>query len=406
MPSFSTFQRAQRIQSLEISEIVQLSEKAASLRAEGKDIVALSTGEPDFPTPAHIIEAAHVAALNGKTKYPPTLGIPELRDEIARRVKVTRSEVIVSTGAKQVLANAMFASLDPGDEVIMPAPFWTSYSDIVLLASGTPVVLPCAMENGFRATAQQLDAAITPRTRWVMLNSPSNPTGAIYTEAELLGLAQVLRRHQHVQVLVDEIYDQLSYAPFTSFASVAPDLFDRMLIVNGVSKAYAMTGWRIGWGIGPAAMIAAMGAVQGQITSAASSISQAAALAALTGPEDFLEERRKIFRARQDMVVDRLNAMLGVTCPRPEGAFYVFPDVRRAMTVKGFDTCATFCAALLDQVGLALVPGRAFGLPGHLRLSYAYSEAELQAGLDRLEAFITGSRLTVAGTPQAFEATQ
>ena len=392
MQNFSTFQRAQRIQSLEISEIVQLSEKAASLRAEGKDIVALSTGEPDFPTPAHIIEAAHAAALNGKTKYPPTLGIPELRDEIARRAKVTRSEVIVSTGAKQVLANAMLASLDPGDEVIMPAPFWTSYSDIVLLAGGTPVILPCAMENGFRATAQQLDAAITPRTRWVMLNSPSNPTGAIYSEAELLGLAQVLRQHQHVQILVDEIYDQLSYSPFTSFASVAPDLFDRMLIVNGVSKAYAMTGWRIGWGIGPAAMISAMGAVQGQITSAASSISQAAALAALTGPEDFLEERRKIFKARRDMVVDRLNALPGVTCPRPEGAFYVFPDVRGAMAAKGIDSCATFCAA--------------FGLPGHLRLSYAYSEAELQAGLDRLETFINGSRPSVAGTPRAFEATQ
>ncbi len=392
MQNVPNFRRAQRIQSLEISEIVQLSERAASLRAEGQDIVALSTGEPDFPTPPHVVAAAHSAALAGKTKYPATLGTPELRDAIARQAGVSRARVIVSTGAKQVLANAMLATLDPGEEVIMPAPFWTSYSDIVLLASGIPVVLPCPVEDGFRLTAERLEAAITPRTRWLMLNSPCNPTGTNYSEADLRALAEVLRRYSQVQILIDEIYDQLSYVPFTSFATVAPDLSERTLIVNGVSKAYAMTGWRIGWGIGPAAMISAMGAVQGQSTSGASSVAQAAALAALSGPQEFLLERREVFRSRRDMVVARLNAMPGVTCSRPDGAFYVFPDIRRAMATNGFESCARFCEDLLEQVGLALVPGRAFGMPGHLRLSYAYSEADLLAGLDRLERFITHVR--------------
>lgn len=382
------FKRSSRIQSLEISEIVQLSERAKALRDDGQDIVAITTGEPDFPTPAHVIEAAHSAALSGKTKYPPTMGTPELRDEIARQSGVSRDKVIVSTGAKQVLANAMLATVNARDEVIMPAPYWTTYSDVVRLAEGVPVVIPCSMANDFRLSAAQLEAAITSMTRWVMLNSPANPTGSIYSAAHLKALAEVLRRHPHVQIVVDEIYDQLSYVPFTSFSTVAPDLSDRTLIVNGVSKAYAMTGWRIGWGIGPAQMISAMGAVQGQITSGACSIAQAAALAALTGPKDFLDERRNVFKARRDLVVARLDTIPGVKCRLPEGAFYVFPDIRGAMAKIGMNSCAEFCAALLERTGLALVPGRAFGLPGHLRLSYAYSDEQLEAGLDRLERFV------------------
>ncbi|MCK5933799.1 MAG: pyridoxal phosphate-dependent aminotransferase [Fulvimarina manganoxydans] len=389
MTASQAFRRSARIASLEISEIVQITERAASLRAEGADIVALSTGEPDFPTPSHVVEAAHQAALAGRTKYPATLGTPELRDLIASQNGVGRANVIVSTGAKQVLANAMLASLDPGDEVVMPAPYWTSYSDIVALAGGAPVVVPCTMETGFRITPERLDAAITPRTRWVMLNSPSNPTGAIYSRDELRSLAGVLQRHPHVMVLVDEIYDHLSFTDFASMREVVPELSDRMLIVNGVSKAYAMTGWRIGWGIGPADMIFALGAVQGQITSGASAISQAAAVAALSGPQELLAERLAILKTRRDLVVSRLNAMPGITCPVPDGAFYVFPDVTGAMAAKGLATCAEFCTALLETQGLALVPGRAFGLPGHLRLSFAYSQANLEAGLDRLERFLS-----------------
>ncbi|NIZ12562.1 pyridoxal phosphate-dependent aminotransferase [Phaeobacter sp. HF9A] len=382
------FRRAQRIAALEISEIVQLTERAAELRAQGKDVVALSTGEPDFPTPPHVVEAAHRAALEGQTRYPATMGTPALRDVIADQNGVTRANVIVSTGAKQVIANAMLATLDAGDEVVIPAPYWTSYSDVVRMAGGTPVVVTCPMAQGFKITPEQLEQAITPATRWVMLNSPSNPSGAIYSASEQKALGEVLARHPQVLILVDEIYAHLSYVPFSSFTEVVPELAARVLIVNGVSKAYSMTGWRIGWGIGPAEMIKAMGAVQGQITSGACSISQAAALAALTGDQGLLNERRDILRQRRDKVVAALNALEGVTCPQPDGAFYAFPDVSGALKAGGFGSDAEFCAALLDKAGLALVPGRAFGLPGHLRLSFAYAESALDTGLDRITRFI------------------
>ncbi|WP_322096038.1 pyridoxal phosphate-dependent aminotransferase [Pelagibius litoralis] len=370
---------------------MQLTEHAAALRAEGRDVIALSTGEPDFPTPAHVIQAAHAAALAGKTRYPATAGTPELRDAIAQRNGVTRAEVIVSTGAKQVLANAMLASLDEGDEVIVPAPYWTSYSDIVAMAGGTPVVVPCSMAQSFKITPASLRAAITPKTRWIMLNSPSNPSGAIYSAGEQRALADVLAKHPHVLILVDEIYEHLSYVPFSSFKSAAPELAERILIVNGVSKAYSMTGWRIGWGVGPAAMIRAMGAVQGQVTSGACSVSQAAALAALQGDESLLESRRETLHARRDKVVAALNAVPGIRCPTPDGAFYVFPDVTGAMQRGGYANDADFCAGLLDRAGLAIVPGRAFGLPGHVRLSFAYSEAELDAGLSRIAEILKGN---------------
>ena len=382
------FRRAERIANLEISEIVQLSERAAAMRAQGRDVVALATGEPDFPTPENVIQAAHHAALFGKTKYPPTLGTPELRAEIARQYAVTAANVIVSTGAKQVLANALLATVNPGDEVVIPAPFWTSYADMVKMAGGVPVVVPCSIHEGFKLSAQKLQGALTANTRWLMLNAPSNPSGAMYTEAEQRELAAVLADYPHVQILVDEIYALLSYTPFISFAKVAPELAERTLIVNGVSKAYAMTGWRIGWGVGPAEMIRALGAVQGQTTSGASSISQAAALEALTGEQSVLKERLSVLRGRREKVVSALNALPGMECLYPDGAFYVFPNIEGAITAKGFASDAEFCAALLNEMGLVLVPGRAFGLPGHLRLSFAYSDAELDDGLRRLKRFI------------------
>lgn len=386
-PSHS-FRRSARMSGIQLSEIVQISERARALRAEGRNVVALSTGEPDFPTPDNVIAAAHRAALDGKTTYPPTMGTVDLRAAIADQAGVSAAQVIVSTGAKQVLSNAMLATLDPGDEVIMPAPYWTSYSDIVAMAGGTPVVLTCDMAQGFKLTAAQLAAAITDQTRWVMLNSPSNPSGAIYSVGEQAELADVLRAHPHVMVLVDEIYAHLSYTPFTSFAEVAPDLADRILIVNGVSKAYAMTGWRIGWGIGPVEMIRALGAVQGQVTSGACSISQASALEAISGDQSLLVDRRRAMCARRDRMVTALNGVAGITCPVPDGAFYVFPDIRDAMAAGGFATDAEFCSTLLEQAGVAIVPGRAFGLPGHARLSFAYSDAEIDTGLTRIAEFV------------------
>ncbi|MEX0316392.1 MAG: pyridoxal phosphate-dependent aminotransferase [Ruegeria sp.] len=372
------FRRAGRLNGIELSEIVQISERAAQLRSQGVDVIALSTGEPDFPTPAHVIETAHKAALDGQTRYPATAGTPVLRAAIAGQAGVEPANVIVSTGAKQVLAGAFLATLNPGGEVITTAPFWTSYADMVKLAGGVPVVVDCPREQGFKLTPEQLEAAITPRTRWLLLNTPSNPTGAVYTQAELQALGVVLERHPQVWVISDEIYQHLSYVPFTPFVQVVPALAGRVLTVNGVSKAYSMTGWRIGWGIGPAPLIKAMVAVQGQITSGACSIAQAAALAAITGPQELLAGRRAEMRARRDLVVAGLNAA-GLSCAQPDGAFYVFPGCPEKMPVDH-----EFCRYLLDEAGVALVPGRAFGMPGHLRLSFAYATESLQEGLRRI----------------------
>lgn len=382
----SPFRRAKRMTGLEISEIVQISERAGALKKAGRDVVSLATGEPDFPTPPHVIEAAHRAALAGQTRYTPTLGTADLRAAVAADAGATVAEVIISTGAKQVIANAMLATLDAGDEVVMPAPYWTSYSDIVAMAGGVAKVIPCSMADGFKLTPDRLEAALTPASRWVMLNAPSNPSGAIYSADEIAALAEVLRRHPQVMILADEIYEHLSFVPFTRFADAAPDLKPRLLTVNGASKAWSMTGWRIGWGIGPAALIQAMGAVQGQVTSGACSIAQAAAVAALTGDKALIEERRVALRARRDRVVAGLNAVPGVVCPSPDGAFYVFPQVTGAMAAKGFATDAALCEWLLETAGVAIVPGRAFGLPGHARLSFAYADAELDAGVSRIAA--------------------
>ncbi|MBO9447345.1 pyridoxal phosphate-dependent aminotransferase [Ruegeria sp. R14_0] len=372
------FQRAERLQGIELSEIVRISEHAARLRAQGVDVVALSTGEPDFPTPDHVVEAANRAAVDGQTRYPATAGTPALREAIAAGAGAQPENVIVSTGAKQVLSGAMMATLNPGDEVITAAPFWTSYADMVTLAGGVPTILSCPAEQGFKLRPGQLEAAITPRTRWVLLNTPSNPTGAVYSKTELQALGAVLKKHPQVWVVSDEIYQYLSYVPFTPFVQAVPELADRTLTVNGVSKAYSMTGWRIGWGVGPVPLIKAMIAVQGQITSGACSIAQAAALEAITGPQDLLSERRKAMRVCRDLVVDGLNRA-GLECAVPDGAFYVFPKTPAKMPVDH-----EFCRYLLDEAGVALVPGRAFGMPGHLRLSFAYATESLQEGVRRI----------------------
>jgi aspartate aminotransferase len=315
-----------------------------------------------------------------------------LRQAIADKAQVQVENVVVSTGAKQVLANAMLATLDAGDEVIIPAPYWTSYSDIVAMAGGRAKVVACSMAQGFKLTPDQLEAAITPKTRWLMLNSPSNPCGMIYTGEDIRALTQVLVRHPHVWVLADEIYEHLSYANFTSFSAAAPELAERTLIVNGVSKAWSMTGWRIGWGIGPTVLIKAMVAVQGQVTSGACSVAQAAALAAISGDPTLLAKRRAIFEERRTFVVDALNDIEGITCPTPDGAFYVFPDITGLMEIGGFASDAEACQWILQAAGVAIVPGRAFGLPGHARLSFAYGKSDLENGLARIASAVNSLR--------------
>jgi len=392
------FRQAPRMAGAGLSEILVISEAAAELKRAGRDIISLGTGEPDFPTPAAVIDAAHHAALAGQTVYTATSGTLELRSAIAddcarsNGYRPAPGEIIVCTGAKQVLFNAFFATLEPGDEVLVPTPYWTSYPDIIAVCGGRAVAMPTTAATGFRITPDQLRAAIGPQTRWLLLNSPSNPSGAVYSAADLEALAGVLRDHPGVGIAADEIYQHICYVPFTSFRAVAPDLADRMLIVNGVSKSYAMTGWRLGWGIGPKRLIAAMVAVQSQITSGASSVSQAAALAALTGDQRLLAERCQDFRMRHDLVRDALNATGVLRCASADGAFYLFPDCTAAfgkVSPNGarIEQDADFCRALLDTEGVALVPGRAFGAPGHVRLSYAYSRASLTEACARIARF-------------------
>ena len=385
------FQRAGRLQGIELSEIVAISERARQMARDGHDVIALSTGEPDFATPKFIIDATSKALHGGQTKYPPTAGTPALREAVAEEHGRQATEVIISTGAKQVLANALLATLNPGDEVLLPTPYWSSYADMVRLAEGSPVEVPCPMAAGFKLSAQALETAVTPRTRWLILNSPSNPTGSVYSALEIGALAEVLERNPHVWVISDEIYEHLSFINFVSFTAAAPQLASRTLTVSGVSKAWAMTGWRIGWGVGPAHLISAMVAVQGQTTSGAATGSQAGALAALQGPRGFLDERREAYRARRDKVVKALNAMPGIECAKPDGAFYVFPSCSAAL--KTGETDGDFCGRVLAEAGVALVPGRAFGMPGHFRLSFAYSDDALDDGLARLGDYLQGETI-------------
>lgn len=391
--------KADRIAAIGVSEILQIGARAQAMKREGHPVIILGAGEPDFDTPDHVKQAASEAMQTGLTKYTALDGTPELKAAIVRKfarengLVVTPAQVTVSAGAKQIIFNAMMATLNAGDEVIIPTPYWTTYSDIVVMAGGVPVLVPCDDTSGFRLTAAQLRAAITPKTRWVMLNSPSNPSGAAYRAEDYLPLIEVLLAAPHVWLMVDDMYEHIVYGDFafTTPAALEPRLAGRTLTVNGVSKAYAMTGWRIGYAAGPEALIKAMAVVQSQSTSCPCSISQAAAVAALDGPQEFLAERRDSFRARRDLVVTALNAIDGITCRMPEGAFYTFANCsgllgRRTPEGRMIRTDRDFCAWLLETAHVATVPGAAFGLSPYFRISYASSMAELTEALARITA--------------------
>ena len=396
---------AERLDRVSPSKTIAISTKARALKAAGRDVISLSAGEPDFDTPDNIKQAAIRAIQAGETKYTDVAGTLALRRAVAAKFKrdsnleYTPDEIIVSTGGKQIIYNAMVATLNAGDEVVIPSPCWVSYPDIVALADGTPVIVPCGQNNGFKLLPEDLEAAITPRTKWFMLNSPSNPTGAAYTAAELRALADVLLRHPHVWVLTDDIYEKLLYgdAEFATLAQVEPELKSRTLTMNGCSKGYAMTGWRIGFAGGPAPLIRAMDKLQSQSTSNTSSISQAAAVEALNGPQDFIPRMVEVYQQRRDMVVDMLNQAPGITCHRPEGAFYVYPSVHGCIgktSPKGAEITddEAFVVALLDEEGVAAVQGSAFLYPGHFRVSYATDTETLRDACTRIQRFCTALR--------------
>jgi aspartate aminotransferase len=382
------------------SPTIAVTNLARELQAQGRDVIGLGAGEPDFDTPEHVKEAAIAAIRGGQTKYTAVDGTPALKQAIAAKferengIGYRTDEITVGTGGKQVLYNALMATLEPGDEVVIPAPYWVSYPDMVLLAGGTPVFVPCPEQTGFKLRPEDLDEAIGPRTKWVILNSPNNPTGAAYSEVELRQLAEVLLRHPHVWLMTDDMYEHLVYDGFrfTTPVQLAPTLKDRTLTVNGVSKAYAMTGWRIGYAGGPKELIRGMGIIQSQSTSNPSSISQAAAVAALNGDLSFLPERNAVYRERRDLVVELLNQAPGIRCHRPEGAFYVYPSCAGAIgrrTPKGavLATSADFAAELLEDEGVAVVHGTAFGLDPYFRISYATSTAQLEEACHRIIRF-------------------
>ena len=403
---------ASRLDKIKPSATLALAAKAQELKAEGKDVIGLSVGEPDFDTPDHIKTGAKKAMDEGKTKYTPVPGTVELRKAIVEKFKrennltYTPDQVIVSTGGKQVLYNAFMASINPGDEVVIAAPYWLSYPDMVILAEGTPVIVKASAAEQFKLTPDKLDAAITAKTKWVVINSPSNPTGAAYTKDELVALGAVLKKHPHVYILTDDIYEHLVYDDFKfhTIAEVVPELFDRTLTVNGVSKAYAMTGWRIGYAAGPLALIKAMSKVQGQSTSNASSISQAAAVAALNGDQAFLNDWRQKFQERRDLVVGLLNKADGITCAAPEGAFYVFAScdgVIGKVTPEGktIETDTDFATYLLEKHNLVVVQGAEFGLSPCFRVSYALDLDTLTKACERIQKACT--ELSGAAAKQA-----
>jgi aspartate aminotransferase len=389
---------ADRLARVKPSPTMAITALATELKAAGRDIISLSVGEPDFDTPPNIQEAGIAAIRRGETRYTVFDGRIELKRAICRKferengLKYDTSQITVSSGGKQVLYNAMVATLSPGDEVVIPAPYWVSYPEMVLLCDGEPVPVACPQNNGFKLRPEDLEAAITPRTKWLILNSPSNPTGAAYTEAELKALAEVLLRYEHVWVMTDDMYEHVIYDDFAyrTIAQVEPRLYDRTLTVNGVSKAYGMTGWRIGYGGGPTPLIKAMGAIQSNSTANPCSISQAAAIEALTGPQDFIPKHQLLFKERRDLVVDWLNRIPGLHCHRPEGAFYVYPSCAGALGKKTPDgrtieTDEDFVKYLLAAEGVAVVHGGAFGLAPHFRISYATSTDELRDACIRIE---------------------
>ena len=382
------------------SATIAVSNLAAELKRAGRDVIGLGAGEPDFDTPDNIKEAAIKAIRDGKTKYTAVDGIPELKQAIADKfrrengLEYALNEISVGTGGKQVLYNALMATLNPGDEVVIPAPYWVSYPDMALLAGGVPVPVEARLEDGYKIGAAALEAALTPRTKWVILNSPSNPSGAAYSRDELTALTDVIARHPHVWVMTDDMYEHLIYDEFTfhTVAQIAPELKPRTLTVNGVSKAYAMTGWRIGYAGGPAELIKAMAKVQSQSTSNPCSISQWAAVEALSGPQDHIARNNEVFKARRDLVVAMLNQARGISCPRPEGAFYVYPSCagtigRTSPSGRTISSDEDFVTELLDQEGVAVVHGSAFGLGPNFRISYATSTEALQDACERIQRF-------------------
>ena len=390
---------SQRVQSIKESPTLAVTARAAKLKAEGKDIIGLGAGEPDFDTPQHIKDAAKKAIDSGFTKYTPVAGIPSLKKAIVEKFKTqndfeyTDKEVIVGVGGKQCIFNLALAVLNPGDEVIVPAPYWVSYADIALVAGAKPVIIECGIEQGFKLLPAQLEAAITPKTKLFMINSPSNPTGAVYTLEELKALGEVLKRHPHVLVATDDMYEHVNLTgdKFYNILNATPELKSRCIVLNGVSKAYSMTGWRIGYAAGPAHIIKAMEILQSQSTSNPTSISQVAAQAALDGPQECIEPMVKAFIERHAYVVDRFNQMRGLKCIKAGGAFYAFPDARPAIANlfnEGKIKEATDMALseyLLEQVGVAVVPGSAFGADGYFRISFATSMENLRNALDRIE---------------------
>ncbi len=391
-------QIADRLSRIKPSATIAVSQKARELKAAGRDVIGLGAGEPDFDTPDNIKKAAIAAIEAGDTKYTAVDGTPALKKAICAKFKrdndlaYTPDQVIVGTGGKQVIYNAFMATLNPGDEVIIPAPFWVSYPDMVLLAEGEPVIVPCSQNHGFKLRAEDLEAAITPKTKWIILNSPSNPTGAAYSHDDMKAITEVLKKHAHVWVLTDDMYEHLVYDrfQFVTPAQVEPALVERTLTMNGVSKAYCMTGWRIGFAGGPKDLIKAMTKIQSQSTSNPSSVSQAAAVEALNGPQDFIAEHNEAFKQRRDLVVEMLNTCPGLACHRPEGAFYVYPSCAGAIGKKTPDgktisSDGDFVTYLLEAEGVAAVQGEAFGLSPYFRISYATSTEALTEACTRIK---------------------
>ncbi len=387
---------SQRVQRVKPSPTLAVDARAKALRAAGEDIINLGAGEPDFDTPEHIKAAAVQAIANGQTKYPPVDGTAELKQAVISKFKqdngleYTADQILVSSGGKQSFYNLAQAMLDEGDEVIIPAPYWVSYPDMVLLADAKPVIVSAGIEQHFKLQPEQLEAAITDKTRLLVLNSPSNPTGVSYRRAELEALAEVLLRHPHVLIATDDMYEHILWTDeaFCNIVTVCPELYDRTIVLNGVSKAYSMTGWRIGYAAGPADLIKAMKKVQSQSTSGACSIAQAAAAAALNGDQQCVADMTTAFKARHDWLLAALNKLPGVTCLPSDGTFYAFPDMREAMQALGCKDDIEFTAKLLDEAKVALVPGSAFGAPGHMRLSYATSMEMLESAVSRISELL------------------
>ncbi|MDP9089591.1 MAG: pyridoxal phosphate-dependent aminotransferase [Pseudomonadota bacterium] len=388
---------SKRVQKVKPSATLAMTARAAKLKAEGKDIIGLAAGEPDFDTPDYISDAGVEAIRKGITRYTAVDGTAELKDAIIAKFKrdngltYERAQILVSSGAKQTCFNACAALLDPGDECVIPAPYWVSYPDMVLLADGTPVCVYGGPSQGYKITPMQLEAALTPRTKLFIINTPSNPTGAAYTKAELQALGAVLANHTRIVIASDEMYEHIYWAsePFTSFAQANPHLYDRTITINGVSKAYAMTGWRIGYCGGPKEIVAAMSTIQGQSTSNASSISQRAATVALNGDQSCVAEMNKAFKDRHDFVVARLNAIPGISCPAGAGTFYAFAQVEGAIRALGLKDDNEFAEYLLIHAGVAVVPGSGFGAPNHMRISFACSTDTLKDALDRIEQVVS-----------------